>query len=594
MSNIRTTDPFSAKEIIGDNIQQLLDPSSDMRKSFFWRPDSKDKRKVEKFEQWNVFEYADKFLPAFGFYSYRDPDGEGWDYRLIQKKGRFVRIIGNLQDSRTRTLVFRWTLETLKYLTGTACDLPDFNNLKRSLMNKQNLFDAWTLKFLPELPEVESDDGTGKWSSVPQRPLRDNPEQAHLCFTNAVAVVRKGKEPTAIPYPALPAELFIWDAQVRPYPITDEMLDEGAHGVWWDFMQNTAKEFIDGEWKVNLGMLKTLMTSYGYLLHDFSPPDQRKAVVLYDRTSGIREGGAGKSILLDGIDKVRPYHWIDGKRLEGEKRFIMEGYTEDRRVVVFSDILKDWKLEDYYNMISDGFTVEGKGQPAFVIPKQSAPKIAINTNYTIPAVTRSDRRRLHFVPISQFYGVLSDSTGKTPKDVHGGWLLDEYSWTGEDWSAFYVTCLHCLHQYLEEGLVPFDDTVLHDRQLLAAAGHDESLLEALTSFIKEVAQSGGECTRPMVLDVFDKDPNLERYADWKPQWKVRRFKDMAVGMGFQVNPGRERNQRVINGVTTDCYLLVKPDLMPADGAEEKEPPSPPAVKDGRFTGFLFGETEEDA
>ena len=52
--------------------------------------------------------------------------GRGWDYRLIQKKGRFVRIIGNLQDSRTRTLVFRWTLETLKYLTGTACDLPDF------------------------------------------------------------------------------------------------------------------------------------------------------------------------------------------------------------------------------------------------------------------------------------------------------------------------------------------------------------------------------------------------------------------------------------------------------------------------------------
>lgn len=393
MSNIRSTGPFSAREIIGDNIQQLLDPSSDMRKSFFWRPDPKVKRKVEKFEQWNVFEYADKFLPAFGFYSYRDPDGEGWDYRLIQKKGRFVRIIGNLQDSRARTLVFRWTLETLKYLTGTACDLPDFNNLKRSLMNKQNLFDAWTLKFLPELPEVESDDGTGKWSSVPQRPLRDNPEQAHLCFTNAVAVVRKGKEPTAIPYPALPAELFIWDAQVRPYPITDEMLDEGAHGVWWDFMQNTAKEFIDGEWKVNLGMLKTLMTSYGYLLHDFSPPDQRKAVVLYDRTSGIREGGAGKSILLDGIDKVRPYHWIDGKRLEGERRFIMEGYTEDRRVVVFSDILKDWKLEDYYNMISDGFTVEGKGQPAFVIPSR-APRRLPSTRTTrflrSPAQTADD------------------------------------------------------------------------------------------------------------------------------------------------------------------------------------------------------------
>ena len=55
-------------------------------------------------------------------------------------------------------------------------------------------------------------------------------------------------------------------------------------------------------------------------------------------------------------------------------------------------------------------------------------------------------------------------------------LLKEYSWTAEDWSAFYVTCIYCLHQYLEKGLVPFDDRVLHDRQLLVAAGHDESLL----------------------------------------------------------------------------------------------------------------------
>jgi len=136
--------------------------------------------------------------------------------------------------------------------------------------------------------------------------------------------------------------------------------------------------------------------------------------------------------------------------------------------------------------------------------------------------------------------------------------------------------------------------LLCDSQLLAGAGQDESLLEALTDFIKEVAQSGGECTRPMVLDVFAKDPNRENDTDWKPQWKVCRFNDVAVRMGCQVNPGRVRNQRVINRVTTDFYLLVKPELMPAPGVEEKEPASPPAVKDGRFPGFLFGETEEDS
>ena len=90
----------------------------------------------------------------------------------------------------------------------------------------------------------------------------------------------------------------------------------------------------------------------------------------------------------------------------------MEGYTEDKRVVLISDLRKDWELEDYYNMISDSFTVEGKGKLVFTTPKKLAPKLLLNTNYTIPAVSRSDRRRVHFVPISQCYGVLNDSQGK--------------------------------------------------------------------------------------------------------------------------------------------------------------------------------------
>ena len=150
----------------------------------------------------------------------------------------------------------------------------------------------------------------------------------------------------------------------------------------------------------------------------------------------------------------------------------MEGYTEDKRVVLISDLRKDWELEDYYNMISDGFTVEGKGKPVFTIPKKLAPKLLLNTNYTIPAVSRSDRRRVHFVPISQFYGVLNDSQGKTPADVHGGYLLEEGNWTSEDWTSFYVTCIHCIQEYVDKGLVAFNDHVLHDRQLLAAASHD--------------------------------------------------------------------------------------------------------------------------
>ena len=43
----------------------------------------------------------------------------------------------------------------------------------------------------------------------------------------------------------------------------------------------------------------------------------------------------------------------------------------------------------------------------------------------------------------------------------------------EDWTPFYVTCIHCIQEYVDKGLVAFNDHVLNDRQLLAAAAHDE-------------------------------------------------------------------------------------------------------------------------
>ena len=122
---------FSAREIIGSNLQQLLDPSSTMRKSFFWKKDSQDKRKVEQLQNWNVYHYVDEFLPAFGFYKYRDNDDS--DYRVVQKLKRRVRMVGPLKDRGTADDIFNWTLETLSYLQGTACDLPEEKNLRKAI-----------------------------------------------------------------------------------------------------------------------------------------------------------------------------------------------------------------------------------------------------------------------------------------------------------------------------------------------------------------------------------------------------------------------------------------------------------------------------
>ncbi len=165
--------PFKAKEIVGGNIQQLLDDDSEIRRSFFWKRDKQDKRNCVPFSDWNVYHYIQRFLPAFGFYKYRD--NEESDFRVIQKKKRRVRIIGDLKDPDTSGAIFNWTLDTLKYLQGTACDLPSQENLEQAIMKKQDLFSKWTMKFLPELPEVASEDENGKEILIPQRPLKDNP-----------------------------------------------------------------------------------------------------------------------------------------------------------------------------------------------------------------------------------------------------------------------------------------------------------------------------------------------------------------------------------------------------------------------------------
>ena len=64
-----------------------------------------------------------------------------------------------------------------------------------------------------------------------------------------------------------------------------------------------------------------------------------------------------KVINSNGVKAVRPYFWIDAKRLNGEVRFMMDGFTDNKRVVLFTDLRRDWKLEENYNMITDGFTV---------------------------------------------------------------------------------------------------------------------------------------------------------------------------------------------------------------------------------------------
>lgn len=546
---------FTAKEVIGTNTMSVIDPQGPIRKTFFWFLDQNDKKKCLRLTKQNAHLFATQFLPAFGFYKYRENDQEEGPFLIVQKMGRRVRIIGNEKDVQVQDRIFEWTLETLNTLGGLAGDLP--RDLEERIFEFENLFSKWTTRFLPRLPEVEVRGNGGETLKVAQQPLKDTQDTAYLCFTNGVVVVNKDDDPELFPYSQLPPHAFVWDKEVKDYCVDLDHLKEGPSGKWWDFLQNLAKEESNGKWVVNHGLLQTLTTLYGYVLHDFYPPDNRRMVILYDRTSEWKSGGNGKSIIGKSFNFVKPIHTVDMKHeKDGGNRFLFSGCTPDKRIVILSDTSRELNFERFYNLITDGFTVEDKGEKKYVLSEEYSPKMVLTTNYTISNSDRSDRRRQFFVPIGTFYGTLYDRAGYTPADVHDGYLLDKRTWSNQDWSDFYATCIHCVKEYLDQGLVPFDDSVLTDRQLLKSVGGKEELLTDLTLFINDVVEGPGEVSREDVLEVFQ-SPEYENLS-WSDIWRVKTFKKVASGLGYQGNPGRDRYQKVVNGVTEDWFRIVTP------------------------------------
>ena len=148
---------YSAKDIVGRDTMSVIDKGGSIRKSFFWYPDKKDPKKIASLSKYNAFRYVREFLPAFGFYKFREDDDEGYTpYLIVRKIGRPVKILCSVKDDEISDEIFIWTESTLKYLAGIAGVL-NFTYLIERLQSQTALFTKWTLKFLPDLPTVEAE-----------------------------------------------------------------------------------------------------------------------------------------------------------------------------------------------------------------------------------------------------------------------------------------------------------------------------------------------------------------------------------------------------------------------------------------------------
>lgn len=220
-------------------------------------------------------------------------------------------------------------------------------------------------------------------------------------------------------------------------------------------------------------------TGFGYLIHEYNPPDDAKVVAFIDVDSSPQrtDGGNGKSVAMDCIRYFRKTAFIDGKTfrkaLADSARFNFSNVEVDTGFVFINDLNPDFDLTQLFSIITDDMTVEQKGRNKIVIPRDRKPKMGLTTNYVITGVGLSYERRQHIVEFGNFWSRCARQ-GIKPRDLIGKNIGENF--TSDDWNAFYNYGFHCVQRYLQEGLV--------------AKGNSSYKVKALTQSIEGVGSSG--------------------------------------------------------------------------------------------------------
>lgn len=274
----------------------------------------------------------------------------------------------------------------------------------------------------------------------------DTKEECYLYYKNcAVEITKDGTK--EIDY--LDLDGYVWKNQIidRDFIKFDHHASEFRTFLWLISGQDVAK-------------YNSFKSVIGYLLHSYKTSSKNKAIILNDETiSDNPNGGSGKGLLWNALGKMKKVSMIDGKTFEFTKSFPYQTVSTDCQILVFDDVKKNFSFESLFSVITEGITLEYKGQDAIKIPVEHSPKILITTNYTIGGVGGSFERRKMEVELSDHF-----NSKHTPEDEFGHMLFDD--WNSEEWQRFDNFMINCLQEYLTNDLLSHDFNNLETRKFI--------------------------------------------------------------------------------------------------------------------------------
>ena len=396
---------FNKKEI-ENAIEKIKD---NLNIEEFWYYNDKGKIGIEphKFKFWLQQNNYFKFFPE------------------NQNTFTFINISENLVDETNEKRIKDFVLEKLLSMQEIGFSPYDY------MASNPKFFQQDYLSFL-ETSNIEI--------------MEDSQEECYLYFKNcAVKITENSIE--KIDYVDIKG--FVWRKQIidRDFEEVDHHKSEYRKFMW----------LICGKDAEKYNSLKSVI---GYLLHSFKTSASNKAIILNDETiSENPNGGSGKGVFCNAISKMKKMSIIDGKNFEFNKSFPYQTVSQDTQVLVFDDVKKNFSFESLFSLITEGLTLEYKGQDAIRIPVRKSPKIIISTNYTIGGVGGSHERRKFEVEFSDYFNYKY-----TPLEEFGHLLFDD--WSDLEWSMFDNYMIQCVQYFLKNGLSAHDFKNLEVRKFI--------------------------------------------------------------------------------------------------------------------------------
>lgn len=385
----------------------------DNKKQTFWTKNDKGTIKI-------VHVLFKLFLEENGFYKYC-PEGS--------KNYVFVKVTNNLIDHTSEKEIKDFILEHL-------IDLDD--------MSIYNYFADNTRFFKDEFLTL--------LSSIDVYFIEDTKNSAYLYYKNCAVKITKDE---VIPIDYIDLGGYVWK---------DHVIDRNFNKC--SILNCDFQHFVNNICKKEEQRVLSMESTLGYLMHGYKNLSYCPAVILNDEViSDNPEGGTGKGLFINALQKMKKVVVIDGKSFAFEKSFAYQLVSADTQILCFDDVKKHFDFERLFSVVTEGLTLEKKNKDAIKIPFAKSPKIAITTNYAIKGAGNSFERRKWELELHQHY-----SKHYTPLDEFGKLMFGD--WDDAEWCVFDNYMIGCLQLYMNRGLIRSHFVNLKVRKLSAATSHE--------------------------------------------------------------------------------------------------------------------------